>query len=55
LRCIFFIGTFILILPDALSASASGAARTLARGGPFASDALKRVGPVRYLAALVLY
>ena len=49
---LFFIGTFILILPDAASASSSAAIRTLSGIGSFASDTLKCVGLVYYLFAL---
>ena len=49
---LFFIGTFILILPDAASASASAAVRTLTGVGSFASDTLKLIGLVYYLFAL---
>jgi hypothetical protein len=49
---LFFIGTFILILPDAASASSSAAIRTLSGIGSFVSDTLKCVGLVYYLFAL---
>ena len=49
---LFFIGTFILILPDAASASSSAAIRTLSGIGSFTSDTLKCVGLVYYLFAL---
>jgi hypothetical protein len=49
---LFFIGTFILILPDTASASSSQAVRVLTRAGVFASDTLKCVGLAYYLLAL---
>lgn len=49
---LFFIGTFILILPDAASASSSQAVRVLTGAGAFASDTLKCVGLAYYLLAL---
>jgi hypothetical protein len=49
---LFFIGTFILILPDAASASGSATVKTLTGVGSFASDTLKCVGLVYYLFAL---
>jgi len=49
---LFFIGTFILILPDATSPSSSTAIRTLSGIGSFTSDTLKCVGLVYYLFAL---
>ncbi len=49
---LFFIGTFILLLPDAPSQSPSAAVRTLSDVGSFAGDALRFAGLAYYLIAL---
>ena len=49
---LFFIGTFILVLPNEVSQSASGAVRALVGAGEAVADVLKITGLAYYLVAL---
>ncbi len=52
---LFFIGTFILMLPDTPSQSTSAAVRTLSSVGSFTGDALRFAGLAYYLMALKFF